>query len=92
MIQRHLYISGRVQGVSFRQSMLKEAFRIDPELKGFVRNLSDGRVEAVILGKLSSVMQLITWAQQGPRLAEVSQLEVLEESPDQSLSTFSVSQ
>ena len=73
-ITRRLRISGRVQGVYFRESMRLRA----KELKviGWVRNRSDGTVEAMVQGEAEAVEQMIEWARRGPESARVSQLQI----------------
>jgi len=51
-------------------------------LRGFVRNLPDGRVEAVFQGEAADVNAMIQWCRRGPALAQVTELEVLEEAID----------
>ena len=74
-MRAHLLISGRVQGVWYRQSTKEAADRIGG-LTGWVRNLPDGRVEAVAEGSEASIERLIAWCREGPRLASVSDIEV----------------
>ncbi len=72
---RRFLISGRVQGVWFRDSTRREA-----ELRsiaGFARNLNDGRVEVVASGDHGKLDELAAWLQQGPRLAKVEHVEEL---------------
>jgi acylphosphatase len=66
-------ISGRVQGVSFRVSMREAALRHG--LQGWVRNRSDGAVEALIQGEETQVGRLIEWARVGPPGARVVSVE-----------------
>ena len=75
-ITRHLRITGRVQGVYYRASMTEEATRLG--LQGWVRNRQDGSVEALAQGPASAVQALIDWAHQGPRLARVDEVLVME--------------
>ncbi|WP_425914487.1 acylphosphatase [Pseudomonas sp. GWSMS-1] len=73
---RHGYVSGRVQGVYFRQATAAQAERLD--LDGWVRNLADGRVEVLFEGEEAAVDELASWLQQGPEAAEVTALELQE--------------
>jgi len=77
MIRVHLFISGRVQCVLFRDSMRIKALRFG--VKGFVKNLSDGRVEAVIEGDKEKVDRLIRWSRRGPLFAKVREVDTTEE-------------
>lgn len=88
-IQRRLLISGRVQGVGFRASTVRAASAY-PALRGFVRNLPDGRVEAVFAGSESEVLEMVRWCHQGPPSARVSQVEIFEEPVSPDLGVFGV--
>jgi acylphosphatase len=70
----HLVIRGRVQGVFFRDSMRREAQRL--ELAGWVRNCGDGSVEAMVHGEEDKVHALVRWSHRGPELAQVDQVEI----------------
>ena len=70
----HLVIHGRVQGVFFRDSMRREAQRL--AVNGWVRNTTEGTVEAIVQGEQSAVDNIVQWAQRGPERAQVSQVEV----------------
>ncbi len=74
METRRLRIHGRVQGVWFRESMRREAQRLS--VTGWVRNLPDGSVEAVIQGGGDAVEALIAWSRSGPPLAHVVRIEI----------------
>jgi acylphosphatase len=50
-------------------------------VRGWARNLSDGRVEAVFEGEREAVEQLLTWCHQGPPHAHVTGVEILDEEP-----------
>jgi len=75
-----LLITGRVQGVWYRQSTKEEADRIGG-ISGWVRNLPDGRVEAVAEGPQEQIEALVAWCREGPRLARVSEVDVSWEEP-----------
>jgi acylphosphatase len=79
MIRRHVFVSGRVQGVWFRDSCRHEARA--RHLAGWVRNTEDGRVEAVFEGPADDVLTLVNWCMTGPPRAEVTDIEILEEPP-----------
>ena len=70
----HLRISGRVQGVWFRESMRSEAENLG--VTGWVCNRADGSVEAVIQGSTQAVDTLLEWAQTGPPMAHVERVIV----------------
>jgi acylphosphatase len=70
----HVYISGRVQGVFFRAYTEEEANRLG--LKGWVRNLIDGRVEAVFEGEKDKIEKMIEWCHRGSPHARVDNVEV----------------
>lgn len=80
MIRNHVLISGRVQGVGFRDSCRRLA--LQHGVSGWVRNLPDGRVEAVLEGPPPGVQRLVDWARQGPAAATVTGIAVREERPE----------
>ena len=83
----HVYVSGQVQGVNFRGATQEEAERLG--LNGWVRNLQDGRVEAVFEGDSDTVRQMIEWCKSGPSSADVEDVSVEQETPE-GLSGFEV--
>ena len=83
-----LRIRGRVQGVFYRDSTQREAQRM--ELRGWVRNRSDGSVEAIAQGPPERVAALIDWCHEGPPLARVVEVGVTEESGDADEPEFEV--
>jgi acylphosphatase len=70
----HLYISGLVQGVFFRANTRSYAIRNN--VKGWVKNLSDGRVEAVLEGEEEDVKRVISLCKKGPPGAKVTKVDV----------------
>jgi acylphosphatase len=70
----HVFVSGRVQGVSFRYYTVRQAS--DKGVRGWVRNLADGRVEAMFEGPQEKVEAMVQWCHQGPPAARVSEVEV----------------
>ena len=74
MVRAHVYISGRVQGVFFRAETENNAIRHD--VNGWVRNLTDGRVEAIFEGDKQQVDAIIEFCKRGPPGAYVRQLDV----------------
>ena len=84
----HLFIQGRVQGVSFRYYTMQEARSLG--LTGWVRNLWDGRVEVLLDGDEDAVEQMIKWCQQGPPPAVVENVEIAWEEPTAELNNFRV--
>jgi acylphosphatase len=73
MAARLLSIQGRVQGVGYRDWMLREASRLG--LHGWVRNRPDGSVQALVAGEEGAVQALLTAARRGPALARVDRIE-----------------
>jgi len=73
---KHLLISGRVQGVNYREAMRQEAERLG--VTGWVRNRRDGSVEAVVDGTASDVQAMVAWARRGPPSALVTEVQVSE--------------
>ena len=74
-----MLVSGRVQGVFFRQTCARLAR--EAGLGGSVRNLDDGRVEAVFEGDDPAVDRLVGWCREGPEHARVDDLEATTEAP-----------
>lgn len=71
----HLRIWGRVQGVFFRASTRDKAVLLG--LRGWVRNRSDGTVEAVAEGEEAALQALVAWVHRGPPIADVTEVEVM---------------
>jgi acylphosphatase len=79
VVRAHVWIAGRVQGVSFRAYTVDEASLRG--VKGWVRNIAGGRVEAVFEGEKAVVETMIAWCRRGPPAARVSSVEVVWEEP-----------
>lgn len=75
----HLWVSGVVQGVFYRANCAREAE--DAGVRGWVRNLADGRVEAVFEGDGPDVERMLVWARSGSPEAVVEKVEVRGEVP-----------
>jgi len=78
-VRAHVWVSGRVQGVYFRAYAEDEAaFR---KVQGWIRNLRDGRVEAVFEGPPASVETMLQWCHRGSPASQVSNVLVVWEAP-----------
>jgi acylphosphatase len=87
VVRRHVWVSGLVHGVWFRQSCAEQA-RVHG-VGGWVRNTEDGKVEAVFEGDEAAVAGLVAWCHTGPIRAEVTGVEVAVEGVE-GFSGFSV--
>ncbi len=74
-IRAHLFVSGKVQGVFFRETVRKKAAR--EGVTGWAKNLRDGRVEAVFEGKESKVKKMVDWTRSGPIWAKIDSLDLV---------------
>lgn len=79
-IRRRALVSGRVQGVFYRQACKQQADALG--VSGVARNLDDGRVEVVVEGEANAVDQLVLWCRTGPGQALVTRVEVRDEQPE----------
>ena len=84
----HLLVSGKVQGVFFRQALKVVAKKNN--VLGWVRNLKDGRVEAILEGDNKSINSVIEWTRIGPANSCVDDIEVNNEEFKNEFSTFDV--
>ncbi len=87
-IRVHIFISGKVQGVFFRDSTKTRAKELG--VSGWVRNLPDGRVEAVLEGQKEIVEEMVEWCRKGPEYARVTGMEVIEENYKNEFDNFSL--
>ena len=90
MVQKriHIFVTGRVQGVFFRQST--KVMAIKNNVKGWVRNLDDGRVEIVAQGETQDIDNLAQWCKTGPANSRVDEFELSEENVTDEFENFEV--
>jgi len=90
MVQKqiHIFVTGRVQGVFFRQST--KVMAIKNNAKGWVRNLDDGRVEIVAQGETQDIDNLAHWCKTGPANSRVDEFELSEENIFDEFENFEV--
>ena len=86
-VRRHVVVRGAVQGVAFRDNTRRAA--ASRGVSGWVTNRSDGAVEAVFEGDSDAVEGMVAFCREGPRAADVEDIEVSEEEPE-GLSGFEV--
>lgn len=86
--QVHLRISGRVQGVCYRATACDQALALG--LRGWVRNCSDGSVEAMAVGTPANIDSFVSWCWQGPRAARVEQVQVSPVNPSEPARSFEI--
>ncbi|QSZ67507.1 acylphosphatase [Methanofollis aquaemaris] len=84
----HVFVSGRVQGVFFRDATSEEAARHG--VTGWVRNLADGRVEAVFEGEAEGVEAVLGFCRRGPPAARVTGVEAVGEEYTGAFAGFAV--
>lgn len=88
IVNVHVLISGRVQGVWFRASTKQVAKQLG--LTGWVRNTSNGCVEAVFEGEERLINKMIEWCHQGPALSKVDNVEIINQEPTNDFNGFSI--
>ena len=86
--QIHIFVTGRVQGVFFRQST--RVIAIKNNVNGWVCNLDDGRVEIVAQGEEQDIDKLTDWCRTGPANSRVDEFELTEESITKEFENFEV--
>jgi acylphosphatase len=84
----HLFIKGKVQGVFFRQAMKVTAKK--NHVLGWVKNLKDGRVEAIVEGEDLNVSRVVEWCHAGPANARVEDIEIRNEKFKEEFTKFEV--
>ncbi|HLD01360.1 MAG TPA: acylphosphatase [Patescibacteria group bacterium] len=88
MQQAHIFISGFVHEVGFRQFVKQNARRLG--LVGWVQNTKDRKVEIVVQGRMEDVKKLILLCRKGPMLSEVKNVSVAWEESEEALTDFQI--
>tara|TARA_B100001167_G_scaffold26074_1_gene13714 strand:- start:100 stop:378 length:279 start_codon:yes stop_codon:yes gene_type:complete len=83
-----LFVRGKVQGVFFRQAL--KVMAIKNNVTGWVRNLEDGRVEALLDGNIDDVNAVIEWAHDGPANSRVDYVDIKNEDFKDEFTAFDV--
>ncbi len=81
-------IEGRVQGVNFRAATRNQA--VAAGVNGWIKNLPDGRVEAIFEGQQAAVQRMVSWCYSGPTHARVDRVHVDWEKPEGKDTTFAI--
>lgn len=88
MPTKHLVIHGRVQGVWYRRSFANKCQELG--VKGRIRNLPDGCVEATIEASEEILSEIVKWAHEGPPLAKVTKVEISSPADEENFDSFEV--
>lgn len=88
MTMTHVIVEGLVQGVSFREYTRRQAFIL--HLTGWVRNLSDGSVEAMLCGADSDITRMLDWLRQGSPRSRVDNLRIRQVPATEHFTTFAI--
>lgn len=88
MKDAHLMIRGFVQGIGYRKWARKEAQKLG--LSGWVRNLPDGSVEALLQGSQKDIKEMIALCKKGPFMSEVENVDVVWENQKETIPDFSI--
>ena len=84
----HIFVTGRVQGVFFRQST--RVIAIKNNVNGWVRNLDDGRVEIIAEGEIQYIDAFVDWCKTGPANSRIDEFELSEENSTGEFENFEV--
>jgi len=87
-MRAHIFVSGMVQGVGYRNFVMRKAAAMG--VKGWVKNLEAGHVEAVLVGEKDNVVSLIEYCKRGPPFARVIDFELRWEDGDDAFESFSI--
>ena len=89
MLKRmHVIISGHVQGIFFRTFIKENAQQLD--IKGYVKNLPAGEVEAVFEGQKENIEKMVLVCKKGHKLASIEKIDIKEEKPTKEFSGFAI--
>lgn len=88
LTRAQVFCAGRVQGVGYRYFVLRKASALG--VTGWVRNLGDGRVEAVFEGSPEAVAQAIEWCRIGPPHSQVRDVQVRKSTPTGDFHNFAI--
>lgn len=88
MTMTHVIVEGVVQGVSFREYTRRQAFVL--HLTGWVRNLHDGSVEAMLCGTDNDIARMLDWLRQGPPRSRVENLRIRQVPSEEQFATFEI--
>lgn len=89
-VRAHVFVEGEVQGVSFRKTARKVAIELG--VAGWIKNLPDGRVEAVFEGWEKQVSKMVQWCCAGPPRATISKIDVQDEAFTGEFAGFTIGQ
>ena len=84
----HVIVEGLVQGVFFRDYTYKQALKLN--ISGYVRNLPDRTVEAMLQGEEKAVESMLTWLKQGSPRSQVEHLRVQDFDAEEQFSSFEI--
>ena len=87
-IRVHIYASGLVQGVFFRDNTRQKAQELG--VFGWIKNLPDGKVEIIVEGEKKKVKELIEWIKEGPGLVRIDNLDLEEEDYQGEFESFGI--
>jgi acylphosphatase len=87
-VRARILIEGRIQGMNFRYNTQHQATKL--ELVGFVRNLSDGRIEIDVQGEQEKVDKLLAWCQEEPHSSHIKSILFRYDEPSERYSDFVV--
>lgn len=88
MARAHVFVSGKVQGVFYRDTTKKEAEKRG--VHGWVRNLRDGRVEAVFEGEKAQVDEMVAWCRTGSPLSRPTHVERIDDEREEGFQGFEI--